>query len=191
MTYRNRLNWITKKMRTQITEKKLLGHKTFRIPENHELKNEYKQKRNRLISDLRNAEITYIINILTNIKQRILPKTRVKFNKKKHKKSQWMSRGILNSINSKDKLYKKLVKTSPDSPIFANLKTNFNTFKNIIRRSIVEAKKLHYKNTLKNFSNHLRKTWNTINETLNRNKKRKRPQMNFTYRMVVSLLIIK
>ena len=38
------------------------------------------------------------INILTNIKQRILPKTRVKFNKKKHKKSQWMSRGILNSI---------------------------------------------------------------------------------------------
>ena len=82
------------------------------------------------------------INILTNIKQRVLPKTRVKFNKKKHKKSQWMSRGILNSINSKDKLYKKLVKTSPDSPIFATLKTNFNTYKNIIRRSIVEAKKL-------------------------------------------------
>ena len=47
------------------------------------------------------------INILTNIKQRILPKTRVKFNKNKHKKSQWMSRGILNSIDSKDKLCKK------------------------------------------------------------------------------------
>ena len=61
-----------------------------------------------------------------------------------------MSRGILNSINSKDKLYiKKLVKTFPDSPIFANLKTNFNTYKNIIRRSIVEAKKLYYKNTFK------------------------------------------
>ena len=82
------------------------------------------------------------INILTNIKQRVLPNTRVKFNKRKHKKSQWMSRGILNSINSKDKLYIKLVKTSPDSPIFANLKTNFNTYKKIIRRSIVEAKKL-------------------------------------------------
>ena len=47
------------------------------------------------------------INILANIQQRVLPKTRVKFNKKKHKKSQWMSRGILNSINSKVKLYKK------------------------------------------------------------------------------------
>ena len=36
----------------------------------------------------------------------------------KHKKYQWMSRDIL---NSKDKLYTKLY-----SPIFANLKTNFN-----------------------------------------------------------------
>ena len=67
-----------------------------------------------------------------------------------------LSRGILNSRNLKDKLYKKkLLKTSPDSPIFANLKTNFNTYKNIIRRSIVEAKKLYYKNTLKKISNDL------------------------------------
>ena len=51
-------------MRTQITEKKLLGHKTFRNPENLELKNGYKQKRNRIISDLRNAEITYYSNEL-------------------------------------------------------------------------------------------------------------------------------
>ena len=93
------------------------------------------------------------INILTNIKQRVWPNTRVKINKKKHKKFQRMSRGILNSINSKYKLLKKLVKTSPDSPIFANLKTNFNTYKNIIRRSIVEAKKLNYKNTLNFFPN--------------------------------------
>ena len=62
-----------------------------------------------------------------------------------------MSRDILNSINSKDKHYRKLVKTSPDSPIFANLRINFNTYKTIIRWSIVEAKKLYYKNTLKNF----------------------------------------
>ena len=51
-------------MRTQITEFFLLGHKTFRNPENLELKNEYKQKRNRLISDLRNTEITYYSNEL-------------------------------------------------------------------------------------------------------------------------------
>ena len=43
----------------------------------------------------------------------------------------------------------------------------------------MEAKKLYYKNTLKKFSNDLRKTWNTINETLNRNKKRKHPPDEF------------
>ena len=43
----------------------------------------------------------------------------------------------------------------------------------------MEAKKVYYKNTLIFFSNDLHKTWNTINETLNRNKKRKRPAHEF------------
>ena len=43
----------------------------------------------------------------------------------------------------------------------------------------MEAKKLYYKNTLQKISNYLRKTWNTINETLNRNKKGKRPPDEF------------
>ena len=73
-----------------------------------------------------------------------------------------------------------MVKTSPNSPNFANLKTNFNTYKNIIMRSLVEAKQLYYKNTFNTFSNDLRKTWNTINETLNRIKiEKKTLQMNF------------
>ena len=42
----------------------------------------------------------------------------------------------------------------------------------------MEVKKLYYKNTFF-FSNDLHKTWNTINETLNRNKKRKRPADEF------------
>ena len=43
----------------------------------------------------------------------------------------------------------------------------------------MEAKKLYYINSFKRFSNDLRKTWNSINETLNRNKKRKRPPDEF------------
>ena len=39
----------------------------------------------------------------------------------------------------------------------------------------MEAKKLYYKNIYFLISNDLRKTLNTINESLNRNKKRKRP----------------
>ena len=35
-----------------------------------------------------------------------LPKRKVKYKKKRHVKSSWMTRGILNSINTKNMLYK-------------------------------------------------------------------------------------
>ena len=54
--------------------------------------------------------------------------------------------GILNSINSKDKLYKRLVQTPKGSPIYADLLSNFKVYKNIIRRSIMHAKRDYYRN---------------------------------------------
>ena len=88
-----------------------------------------------------------------------------------------MTQGILKSINSKDKLYKTLIRTPQNSLQYDTIKTNFKTFKNIIRKSIVEAKKAYYHKTFKKYSNDLRKTWQTINETLNRqNKKNKYPE---------------
>ena len=42
-----------------------------------------------------------------------LPKRKVKYNRKKHGKSNWMTKGILNSINTKNALYKILIQTSP------------------------------------------------------------------------------
>ena len=64
MTYQNRYPWMTNEMRTRITRKNKLGYKVFLNPENINLKNEYKLKRNRLISDLRNMEINYSSNEL-------------------------------------------------------------------------------------------------------------------------------
>ena len=48
---------MTDEMRTRITTKNKLGYKVA-----INLKNEYKLKRNRLISDLRNIEIDYYSN---------------------------------------------------------------------------------------------------------------------------------
>ena len=64
MTYQNRYPWMTNEMRTRITTKNKLGYKVFLNPEDINLKNEYKLKRNRLISDLRNIEIDYYSNEL-------------------------------------------------------------------------------------------------------------------------------
>ena len=64
VTYQNRYPWMTNDIRTRITTKNKLGYDVFRNPENINLKNEYKQKRNRHISDLRNMEIEYYSNEL-------------------------------------------------------------------------------------------------------------------------------
>ena len=48
-------------------------------------------------------------NLLTYAKNKHLPVRRKKFDKQKHYINKWITRGLLTSINSKNKLYKKLV----------------------------------------------------------------------------------
>ena len=55
-----------------------------------------------------------------------------------------MTTGILKSINVKDKLYKVLKQTSKESPNYADIQTNFKTYRNIFRRSIMFAKRDFY-----------------------------------------------
>ena len=62
MTYQNRYPWMTNEMRTRITRKNKLGYMVFLNPEDINLKNEYKLKRNHLISNLRNIETDYYSN---------------------------------------------------------------------------------------------------------------------------------
>ena len=50
-------------------------------------------------------------NLLKYTKNKHLPVRRKKFDKQKHYINKWMTRGLLRSINSKNKLYKKLVQT--------------------------------------------------------------------------------
>ena len=56
-----------------------------------------------------------------------------------------MTNGILKSINTKDKLYRKLVKMDVDrNAQYATFKNEFNVFKNTLLSSINEAKRLYY-----------------------------------------------
>ena len=71
LTYRNRYKWMTNKLRTQISEKKILGYQAFCNPENLNLKNEYKQIINRLISDLRKQLKTLIGKHTNNLERKM------------------------------------------------------------------------------------------------------------------------
>ena len=89
-----------------------------------------------------------------------LPKKVVRFNKKKHKKAKWLTSGTLKSINTKATMYKTLIKTNIEDEInYANLKTDFNNYKKILRRSINEAKRQYYLRTFELYKNNIKQTY--------------------------------
>ena len=67
--------------------------------------------------------------------------------KGKHKKGKWMTTGILNSINTKDGLYKTLLKTGTNNDDYRVAKANFKRYRDILYNSIKRAKMLYYKRT--------------------------------------------
>ena len=73
------------------------------------------------------------------------PKCQDKFKDKKNKKTPWITNRILGSINSRNKLYKKLKKTTIDSLSYITKKTNFNKYRNALNKIITNAKRVYYK----------------------------------------------
>ena len=89
-----------------------------------------------------------------------LPNKVVRFNKKKHKKAKWLTSGTLKSINTKDTMYKTLIKTNIEDEInYANLKTDFNNYKKILQGSINEAKRQYYLRTFELYKNNIKQTY--------------------------------
>ena len=105
------------------------------------------------------------------LKQECFQRKLVRFDKKKHRINSWLTSGILKSINFNDKLYKTLMQTSKDSTDYPVLLSNFKVYKNIIRRSIMLAKRDYYRNAFNRYSTNMKKTWQTISQTLNRRKR--------------------
>ena len=73
-------------------------------------------------------------------KDKHLPMKSVRYQKRKHKKSKCMTTGILNSINTKDGLYKTLLKTGTNNDDYRVAKANFKRYRDILRNNITRAK---------------------------------------------------
>ena len=69
-----------------------------------------------------------MLKLLSAAKEKHLPKKMVKFDKRKQKKTKWMTNGLLQSINNKDRLYKKLIRTDMDDLQHVTLKNEFTVF---------------------------------------------------------------
>ena len=94
----------------------------------------------------------------------------VRYKKKQHKKSKWMTIGMLSSINTKGRLYKTLLKTGTNNDGYMVVKANFKRYRDILRNSINRTKMLCYKRTFNLYQNDVKTTWTLIKETLQQKK---------------------
>ncbi len=79
--------------------------------------------------------------------------------------SPWITKGLLKSINKKNKLYKQYI----HSPNVEKLR-NFKTYKNKLNMLIRKAKRKYFFRKFEHSKNNMKQTWNTINNILGRGK---------------------
>ena len=104
-----------------------------------------------------------------------LEKKIVKFNRRKHKKDPWITYGILNTVNHKNRLYKRLMKINRDTPLFMTKKQEFNAYKNSLRKIINLAKNHYYSTQFQKNKGDGKKTWETLDNVLHRKTSKSSP----------------
>ena len=81
-----------------------------------------------------------------------------------------MTNELLTLINRKNYLYREWKSTSNDIE-YENKKVNFKIFEKIVHNEIKLSQNRYYLNSFTAKKNDMKKTWATINETLNRHRK--------------------
>ena len=82
-----------------------------------------------------------------------------------------MTKELLQEVVTKNKLYVEW-KTTPVTHINYNIvKQRFKGFDKIVKKNINKAKRIYFDKIFIANRSDMKKTWRTINETLNRNKK--------------------
>ena len=121
---------------------------------------------NRDIDSDPNINYDIIHNILKSAtKQHLAPKI-VKFNKRRHKKSQWITQGIVKSISYRDKLYKPYKTTPTNTDAHERIKINLNTYNKILKSNIRMAKRNHYYSLFEKYKYNIKNTWTNIKDLL-------------------------
>ena len=115
-----------------------------------------------------NASYNVILEVIETARKKHMTGKFVKFIKYKHKKSKWITYGILKSIRFRDNLYKKLKLTNPVLREYDIIYTNLQTYNKILKRSIREAKQRFLESIFNRYKSDIRNTWKTINEILSR-----------------------
>ena len=112
-------------------------------------------------------------NIISETRKKYFPNRLVKFNKKRHKASKWITYGIINSMNKRDEMYRDLKAMDPNHHDFLNLKQNLSVYNKILKKNIREAKTKYYHAMFDKHKNDVKNTWKLISEIFNKCNKKK------------------
>ena len=117
----------------------------------HKVKNEITSydtynKLNKNPNAVTNLNYDIMFNDIVRAKDKYMPTKLVKFNKYKHKKSLWITQGILRSIQYRDKLYKQQKLIHPNSSNYEIININLKTYNTILKHTIRAAKKVYFEN---------------------------------------------
>ena len=98
-----------------------------------------------------------------------LPIVTKPYNKFKHRKEPWVTRGILKSLKTKEKLYIKMIK-SKNTPNYDINRINYTVYVTIYKRIIKQAKIQYWNSKFEYSKQNMKQTWNNINDILNKSK---------------------
>ena len=111
------------------------------------------------------------VNDFTKIVNTHAPLKRATRREKRLISKPWLTKGLLKSIKSKNKIFSRLHKTYD-----RHLEAEFNTYRNTLNRAIKCAKQNYYKNYIELNKNSFVKIWKIIDEMVNvKNKCKKTP----------------
>ena len=122
-----------------------------------------------------NENYNKLIDHITTVKEKHLPYRFVKFNKHRHKGNKWITYGIINSLNTRDKKLQKLKQLSEGTPEYLTQKQNLSCYNTILKRQIREAKKKYYHDTFEKYKHDVKNTWKTISDILSKSSKKSNP----------------
>jgi hypothetical protein len=110
-------------------------------------------------------------DLLTHIIEKamdVIPTKKRKITKYNTKHSPWITQGLLNSIKTRDRLYRQFIKTKSESPSYQNKKDKLHDHKILLKKLLRKTKKDYYTDQFTKFSNDCKNTWKLLNQVAGR-----------------------
>ena len=110
---------------------------------------------------------------LKTLKEKHMPETKMKFNRKKHVIQEFMTKDLMDGIRHRDKLHRKIEQLHDRaSQQGLALVEEYKTFSENLRKAIRAAKRDFYHKKFDLLKHSLKNTWKSINFVLNRTRKK-------------------